>query len=140
MALPSSTIASWYDEVSNFGSISSLDISRKTPAPSRLAKLWKRGSGVGFFSSKNWKEKLVSVGPGGTITYFDDDDISEENIASRVISLVGSRVETRSKGKDSQSFGFQVVASNRKYIFSCDSKENLDLWLKLITQEIALAK
>ena len=137
--VPTSADNNPYGEESDFGSLSSFDISQNDPAPSRLAKLWKRGSGVGFFSSFKWKEKLVSVGPGGVIIYFDSTDISEANKASRVIPLAGSYVEATAEGKDSKSFGFQVVAPSRSYFFSCDSRADLDLWLEVISEEITLA-
>ena len=71
--------------------------------------------------------------------YFDSTDISESNKASKVIPLQGSFVESLETGMDAKSFGFQLVCPSRSYVFSCDRKDDLDLWLANIAEEINVA-
>jgi len=152
-------------ESSDFSSLSSFDMSHNDPPPTKMDRLWKRGSGVGFFSSFKWKQKLFCVGPGGLAVYFDSTEVSEGNKASRVVPLAGAYAEPIAEGMDAKSFGFQVIAPSRSFVFSCKSnttiyygfqfikkvhvlmpinltgasREELDQWLAALATEISVA-
>ena len=72
--------------------------------------------------------------------YFDSNEITDGNKASRVIPLAGSFVEALSEGKDANasSKGFQLVCPSRSFVFSCSSAE-VELWIAAIAEEIDLA-
>lgn len=121
------------------GALTSYHISHSDPPARKMGSLWKRGSGVGFFSSFKWKQKLFCVGPGGVMMYFDSNEISETNKASRIMQLAGSYVEPLPEGMDSKQFGFQVVAPSRSFVLSCSSRDEYDAWLEAFTEEISIA-
>jgi hypothetical protein len=108
-----------FADATGVSEISSESISTGDPQPRRIAKVWKQGSGVGFFANYKWKEKLLCIGPGGIAMYFDSLEISPQNKAARIISLAGSYVELIPHGMDDKSYGFQIVSPSRNFSFSC---------------------
>lgn len=109
-----------FGDASSIAEITSEAITLGDPAPRRIAKVHKQGSGAGLFANYKWKEKLMSVGPGGVAIYFDSVEISTKNKAARVIPLTGSYVEPLETGIDDKSFGFQIVSPSRNFAFSCE--------------------
>ena len=121
-------------------SMTSFYMQNNDPAPRKMHSVWKRGSGVGFFATTKWKEKLLCISNGsGFAVYFDALEISENNRAAKVIPLQGSFVEATKEGKDQNSFGFQLVCPGRSFLFSCESNDALDSWLMALQEEIAVA-
>ncbi len=137
------TPANGEDALANDDALSSMTsfyMQNNDPPPRRMHNVWKQGSGVGFFANTKWKEKLLCISNGsGFALYFDSLEISESNKASKVIPLQGSFIEETKDGKDSKSFGFQLVCPGRSYNFSCESNDALDSWLLAFQEEIAVA-
>lgn len=93
---------------------------------------YKRGSGVGLFSSTRWKAKLLVVIPT-TLVYFDSDKINEANKASRMIALdpnctVSFLESDNSKSSSSHAAVLRVHASGRDFDFGFDSKKEAMEW------------
>ena len=55
-----------------FAGLSSKAMSTFDPAPRKFGKVWKQGSGKGFFANTKWKEKLLCVGLAGICLFYDD--------------------------------------------------------------------
>lgn len=73
--------------------MSSLQISQLEHKPRKIGSILKKGSGFGVFSRKTWKKKLLFVGPGGYISYFDSLEISEDNKVVKSINVASGFIE-----------------------------------------------
>jgi len=104
--------------------------------PTKHGILSKQGSGKGFFANYKWKEKFVAVGPGGICYYFDSPDISDTNKVSTVISLTGGYIELLEK--DSVGYSFQLVTSERNYVFSCQTESDRNDWIVAFNEQFSI--
>ena len=103
--------------------------------PTKHGILSKQGSGKGFFANYKWKEKYVAV-LGGICYYFDNPDISDTNKVSTVISLTGGYIELLEK--DSVGYSFQLVTSERNYVFSCQTESDRNDWIVAFNEQFSI--
>jgi hypothetical protein len=103
----------------------------------------KRGSGRGLFSTVRWKPKLLVLTPEA-LAYFDKVDPEDKgNALARLVPLRGpagtagdasvARVGGTSAGNAHQ---FCVSAGGRDYLFSADSADVADGWVRAIDEVI----
>lgn len=90
----------------------------------------KRGSGRGMFANTKSKTKLL-VAQKGSLFYFDSEDISAANLASRAIALDESCTAERT---DDEPNGVRVTTRDRDFVFGMGSDEEADEWVSAVRE------
>ena len=106
--------------------------------PTKQGILQKQGSGKGFFSNYKWKEKFVSVGPGGMCYYFNSPEISDNNKVSTVITLSGAYIELLDT-QNGNGYSFQLVTSERNYIFCTKTEDERNDWIRAFNEQFSIS-
>lgn len=96
----------------------------------KYGKCQKQGSGIGFFGTTRWKEKLMVVIPTA-LFYFDSQDITKQNKARRFIPLDPS-CTVSVRDYDTTLIVVRVHAMARDFDFGFNNRDEATEWAKAI--------
>jgi hypothetical protein len=99
------------------------------------APIMKRGGG-GALGNKKWKAKF-GVLLEQALVYFDSDEVSEANMAQRVVPLTSCRMVVLSQHEAEQEHAWQLTTAERQYQFAAPSQLHAHAWMGAISAQIS---
>jgi len=95
----------------------------------------KQGSGMGLFASNRWKPKYLVLQPG-VLIYFESNQISKTNVASKWIPIdESSSVERRFSTENNKGYVVCLISAGREYLFGFKTEKEASDWMRVLQQQ-----